>query len=276
MRASLKTNQRRFKNYFGSTPYVCTLIWEDLQTTEILEARVEKKDINIEHFLMAMHFLKTYPKEYEREVAFDVSEKYGREKTWMWVEKIRGLKAEKVVWADYPGQTWVITVDGAHFWINEPMTKSWKEAKKYYSHKFNKAGWAYELGISISEDCLVWMNGPFPAGKNDTWIFQQGLKALLISKNQKAIGDGVYSGHQEAVSTWNAHDSKRVRKFKSRALKRHEKFNGHMKVFECLSNRFRSGKEKFAACFEAVAVICQYQIENDKPMFDVLIEDILT
>ena len=69
---------------------------------------------------------------------------------------------------------------------------------------------------------------------------------------------------------------KKLRKFKTRALKRHEKFNGHMKVFECLSNRFRSGKEKFAACFEAVAVICQYQIENDKPMFDVLIQDILT
>ena len=105
-RANLKTNQKRFKDHFGSTPYVCTLIWEDLQTTEIPEARVEKKDLNIQHFLMSMHFLKLYPKEYEQELTFNVSEKYGREKTWMWVEKIRGLKAEKLsgqIIQDKPG-----------------------------------------------------------------------------------------------------------------------------------------------------------------------------
>ena len=37
--------------------------------------------------------------------------------------------------------------------------------------KFNKAGVNYELGISISESRLVWMNGPFKAGTNDAMVF---------------------------------------------------------------------------------------------------------
>ena len=44
------------------------------------------------------------------------------------------------------------------------------------------------------------------------------------------------------------------------------------KVFDCLSGRFRSSVEKFATCFEAVVVICQYMIENDQPLFDIVIE----
>ena len=62
---------------------------------------------------------------------------------------------------------------------------------------------------------------------------------------------------------------------KSRALKRHENFNNMTKRFGCFSGRFRHRVEQFATCFEAVSVICQYQLEDDMPLFDVLIEDIM-
>ena len=119
------------------------------------------------------------------------------------------------------------------------------------------------------------MNGPFPASRSDNKIFKEdGLKEKLESIGKKAIGDKGYNGHQSVCSTYNAHDSRNVKKFKSRALKRHETFNFLTKRFDCLSQRFRHSVDRFATCFEAICVISQYLIEEDMPLFDVLIEDI--
>jgi hypothetical protein len=85
----------------------------------------------------------------------------------------------------------------------------------------------------------------------------------------------IYNGHPKEVSTYNAHDPRGVRKFKSRALKRHENFNGMTKRFGCLKGRFCHSVKRFATCLEAVCVICQYQCELEQPLYDVLIEDIM-
>ena len=66
-----------------------------------------------------------------------------------------------------------------------------------------------------------------------------------------------------------------MKKFKSGALLRHETFNGMTKRFKCLDGRFRHSPDRFAACFESVCVICQCQMENGQPLFDVLIEDVM-
>ena len=41
-----------------------------------------------------------------------------------------------------------------------------------------------------------------------------------------------------------------------------------------MEGRFRHSTTKFGVCFEAVCVLCQYKLENDRPLFDVLVEDI--
>jgi hypothetical protein len=181
------------------------------------------------------------------------------------------------MWPDDWGEDiWIITVDGTHCWVKEPSHPEWSQDREYYSHKFNKAGVNYELGIAISTSRLVWMNGPFKAGKSDNKIFRDfGLKDLLERIGKKAIGDKGYNGHRNVCSTFNAHDSRNVKKFKSRALKRHENFNNMTKRFSCLSGRFRHGVDKFATMFEAICVICQLQMEDDMPLYDVLIEDIM-
>jgi hypothetical protein len=167
-------------------------------------------------------------------------------------------------------------VDGTHCWIREPQHPTWSQDPEWYSHKFNKAGVNYELGISISQNRLVWMNGPFKAGQNDITIFtNEGLEQKLRATGKKVIGDGGYKGHTEFISTPNRHNSKQVAKFKSRALKRQEKFNGMTKNCDCLSGRFRHSVDPFANCFEAVCVICQHQIENNRPLYDVLIDDMM-
>ncbi|KAG7371821.1 hypothetical protein IV203_017963 [Nitzschia inconspicua] len=122
------------------------------------------------------------------------------------------------------------------------------------------------------------MNGPYPAGKSDMKIFKEdGLKAKLIAAKKMCIADGGYAGsdHIHECSTTNIHDSRPARRFKARVLKRHEKFNGVTKNFHSVDCRFRHSIDKFKSFFEAICVICQYQIETDKPLYDVLVEDVL-
>jgi len=86
-RCKKKTNVERFVAHFGSIPCVCACIWEDLQTTEVEEAQVPVNDLNVEYFLMAMHHLKRYVTESEREAIFDISKKWGREKVWFYMRR---------------------------------------------------------------------------------------------------------------------------------------------------------------------------------------------
>ena len=275
--AKKKTNTTRFRKKFGADPLVCVLIWEDFQTTSIEAARVPEERLNAKYFLMALHHLRKYPTEDDREGPWDVSAKTAREWVWFFLEKIQALKEKKIRWpTNWGPDTWIVTVDGTHCWINEPTHPDWSQDSEYYSHKFAKAGINYELGIAIASSRLVWMNGPFKAGANDAQIFRDhGLRDELTNIAKKGIGDRGYRGYNETMSTYNPHDSRNVKKFKSRALKRHENFNNMTKRFDCLDGRFRHGADRFQVCFEAVCVICQYQLENGMPLYDVLIEDIM-
>lgn len=78
----------------------------------------------------------------------------------------------------------------------------------------------------------------------DIQVFREnhGLKEM-IPAGSKAIADNGYRGEKAVVSTPNSHDHPDVRKFKRRARARHESFNGRLKNFQCLDERFRHGVE---------------------------------
>ena len=98
---------------------------------------------------------------------------------------------------------------------NHPI---WSQDRGHHSHKYNRAGINYQLGISFAENKRIWMNSLFKAGKNDVSIFtKNGLKNRLLNLKKKAIGDGGYYGHYNCISAPNIHDSKAVWTFKSRA-----------------------------------------------------------
>lgn len=181
---------------------------------------------------------------------------------------------EQIVWPDRwtvndeDNTVFIISVDGVHCRINEPKHPTLSKNPAYFSHKFNQAGVDYELAVSIYENQLVWMDGPFPAGKHDIKVFRNGLKGK-IPAGKKVIADNGYRGEKEVISTPNAHDPKDVKRFKSRARSRQESFNARLKTFRCLDVRFRNGIAKHKVVFEAICVICQYQLENGSPLFDV-------
>jgi DDE superfamily endonuclease len=263
-----------FQSAFGCSPVVVARMWTDLQTTEVEEARVDAKEGSIKDFLNTLDWLKSYQSETQREGPTGLSSKTLRKRCWSYCRKLQALKAEKIFFPlDYPDDTiWIMTVDGTHFAVNEPRHAEFSQDKKHFSHKKGRAGWSYELGICLYSSNLIWMNGPFPAGQNDKTIFAkpEGLKDKLKTLGLKAIGDKFYNGHLDEVSIFNRMDSPEVKKFKGRALLRHESFNSLLKHFAILDDRFRHvGRESFATCFEAVAVICQYRIELECPLYDI-------
>ena len=162
-----------------------------------------------------------------------------------------------------------ITVDGMLCPIHEVKTHStMTKDPKYFSFKHNHAGLLYEVAMSIYEDKCVWINGPIPGGEtNDKGLFNRKLKGM-IPPGMRALGDSGYGGDPEKVTLKYAQDSATVRKFKRRALARHEKFNGRLKEFNCLSSTFRHGEDVHGRTFEAVAVVNQYKMELGSPLFE--------
>jgi hypothetical protein len=76
------------------------LIFNDLQTTDIPEARNPNSDPL--SLLIATHWLKTYPKEAQIAGTFKVDEKTARKYVWKYVQAIAALKGIKVrVCADF-------------------------------------------------------------------------------------------------------------------------------------------------------------------------------
>ncbi|CAJ1956085.1 unnamed protein product [Cylindrotheca closterium] len=277
-RAKGKTNVFRFKHHFGVSP--CTAVWvyTDMQITNIAGAKIKGGILDLKYFLIGLYYLRKYPTEEELTSQFDYSNYWVREKAWGTIEKIQLLKHQVIVWEDdyQQGKRWVMTVDGIHCWINEPSHKEWSQDPKYYSHKYNKAGLDYELGISLVDNRLLWMRGPFPAGTNDITIFREkGLLDELKKRKQSAIGDRGYNGEPKHMSTYNAHDNAGVRLFKSRALKRHENFNSLLKQNKILDTRFRHNEDRFASAFEACCVLAQYRITREMSLYDILIEDVV-
>ena len=276
-RAKKMTNCTRFAELFGVSATIATQVFHDLQTTVFDDARLERIEADLEFYLMTLYFLKNYPKESQIEALFDYSRKWARSMIWFYAKKIQALKQERIVWPDFSdSEVWVLSVDGVHCWIEEPEHPTWSRDTTFFSHKYNKAGIGYELGLHLWESRLIWMNGPHKAGKPDVWIFEKkGLHKKLGEIGKKAIGDLGYRGHQQHVSVPNPYDREQVKMFKSRACMRHETFNGMIKEFDCLKGRFRHSTEKFAICFEAVCVLSQYKLELERPLFDILIPAVM-
>lgn len=280
-RTSRAINLRRFRENYGSDPIVISLLWHDLQTTDINDAKIEPASARepmreVEYFLMTMKFLKMYPTEGQIAGLFHCVEHTAREKIKHYMGKIQALTPQVIYWPeewddddeDFDLPVFLCSVDGVHCQIHEPQHPLWSKNPKYYSHKFNKAALNYEIAISVWENRVVWINGPFPGGKHDITVFKEGLMAK-IPKDKLVIADrGYVSQELTMISTPNPQDDAELQKFKSRVRSRHEAFNAKIKSFHILSTAFRSGEAKHKIAFEVVCVICQYQLTYGKGLFE--------
>lgn len=186
------------------------------------------------------------------------------------MKKLQKLVLRKMLsWEDADdGMIFFMSVDGTHCRVEEPRPFS----TIWSSHKYGgKAAVNYEIGLLISRAKLIWIYGPTaPGAMNDLDVARQELIPALRSYRdynsleRMIIGDGIYIADDvsDVISTKNDYDPREIAEFKDRVSSRHECFNGFLKQWNVLDQRFRHELEFHRPCFEAVAAVCCYQLDN--------------
>jgi len=182
----------------------------------------------------------------------------------------------KIVWPqdhEWGATNFIISVDGVHCLFHEEKHPTLSKNPELFDHKSNGPGLSYELALHIWSSRLVWMSYNPITKDNDRKCFVRpgGLRSK-IPHGKKAIADNGYRGKggDPKVATPNSHDSPLLREFKARARMRQESYNSRIKRFACLTTaRFNHSRDRHVLCFEAVNVICQYEMELVAPLFHV-------
>jgi DDE superfamily endonuclease len=272
LEGATKLDFHRFRSFYGIGPKACKNVFEEIKEKRLV------KNPKIDHFLVALSWMKQYPTESNHAGHWRLTENTSRNICWKYAEAFQELKEHKIKWTchdpdNLPDEVFIASVDGVHCMISEIRSNP---DKKWFSHKHKTAGVVYELAIAVFNGSLIWINGPFPAGQSDLAVFRKpgGLKSK-IPDGKRVIADQGYKA-ENILSTRNPMDTPEVKELKRRAKARHEVFNGLLKNFQILSTRFRTTHggeqerlDRHKRVFEGCCVLVMYEIEDDHPLFKV-------
>lgn len=87
--SSPKIALRRFMSFFGVTPLVCSIAWDEIKNEAPAAAQPK-------HLLWCLSFLKEYSHEHYRRAIFQADEKTVRKWTWIFVKLLSNLSAVSV------------------------------------------------------------------------------------------------------------------------------------------------------------------------------------
>jgi hypothetical protein len=92
--ALAETNRKRFQDFFGVSPTVCSTIFYDIQVLNLGQNQIKKPKAL--HLLMTCYWLKRYSVEPITAVLFKTSEDTVRKRVWMYCRAIQALRRYKV------------------------------------------------------------------------------------------------------------------------------------------------------------------------------------
>ncbi len=167
------------------------------------------------------------------------------------------------------GNDCTMTVDGTDFRI--PQKGAAMRGNAFASHKYEgKSALRYELGVDILAGNLVWIQGPYPAGKyTDIKIFNSVLRHYL-EPGERVEADNGYVGHADKIKCPdNAANPEENLAMQARVRLRHETLNGRLKNWGILAQVYRHDIWEHGIVFQACAVVTQLMIANGEPLFEV-------
>jgi len=280
-----KDVDKRMRSIFGTPAFMIAdlwnRIWDRLGADEKDEV-CKKETPQVQYLLYALVLLKVYSSE---EVHCSIvgwpTTRTFRKWSWYFVKKISELKDDIIKlgrrFEDIPDDcvaNCFISVDGTDCPVFEP----WPFDSKMFSHKSNGPALRYEVGVAIFTGFIVWVNGPFKAGTQDSTIFRLNLKHHLYEDEDVEVDRG-YRGDEKFKRPDQGSDADtRIKSLKDKSIVRgrHENVNGRLKIFNVLTTYFRHMKpnnlymKKHQMCFEAVAVITQLKMEfGGEKLYDV-------
>jgi hypothetical protein len=162
-----------------------------------------------------------------------------------------------------------MTVNGTYFHILQKVIAT--KGNAFASYKYaGKSALHYKLGVDILAGNLVWIQGPYPAGKyTNIKIFNKVLRNFL-EPGERVKADEGYRGHPDKIKCpWNNANPAENWGMQGRVRARHETLNGRLKKWGILSQVFRHHIMMHGNVFRACAVVTQLTIKNGEPLFEV-------
>lgn len=152
-------------------------------------------------------------------------------------------------------------------------------SSKWYSHKTNGPALTYQVILSVREQRVLSVIGPYPAGESDLRVLRKEDGILnKIPPGKRIIADRGYNGERDKIATPNDHDTLVTSHFKDRARARQETFNARLKAFNVLDRPFRhlsksNLEENYSLnehkrVFESVSIMVQYDLQY-RGLFDI-------
>ena len=161
-----------------------------------------------------------------------------------------------------------MSVDGTDFRVK-------RKGKRWYSHKYKKGGVRYEVALCILTGDIVWINGPYEAGKwPDISIFRDSLKSHLSPKERVEADDG-YIGEAPALVKCPKSFTTReeTESMDQRMRNRQETVNKRFKNWEVLAVPFRHEIYRHGDAFRVIAILTQLAINSGEALFSVHYND---
>ena len=160
------------------------------------------------------------------------------------------------------GNDCLISVDGTDFQIFE-------YGRKYFSHKNKKSALRYEIALNIITGDIVWINGPFPAGKySDITIFRDSLITFLGPSERVEADDGYIGEAPHHIKCPMSVTNPETRKeMQGRLRSRQETVNRRFKDWGVLKQVFRHYAGNHACILHAIVVLTQIAIDSGEPLF---------
>lgn len=126
----------------------------------------------------------------------------------------------------------------------------------------------YEVAVCIATGHIVWINGPYPCGKNpDITIFHKGLKGALNWGERVDEADKGYRGEPYFISVPQDYRSDEQKIAKNDARSHQEHINQRFKMLhQCLHQTFRHDVRKHTNVFWACAVVVQVGLQFEEKL----------
>jgi hypothetical protein len=162
----------------------------------------------------------------------------------------------------------LMTINGTNFHV--PQKGLPKKGNAFASHKYvGKSALRFRLGVSIWGGGLMWIQGPYPAGKYTNIMIFNKVPTNFLEPGKRVEADDGYCGHADKIKC-PKNDSNPVANLamQGRPRARHETFNGRLKNWGIPSQVFRHHISLHGNVFWARAVT-QLAIDNGEPLFRV-------
>jgi len=92
----------------------------------------------------------------------------------------------------------LMTINGTDFRI--PQKGAAKKGNAFASHKYaGKSTLRYVLGVDILVGNLVWIQGPYPAGKYSDIAIFNGVLTFFLEPGERVEADKGYSGYPDKI-----------------------------------------------------------------------------